>query len=524
MNLDRRHRKLRQTVKRNVNNPNVPLSVALDNECMANALGVSGNDSGVSVNDRTALQYSVVWKAHNLISGDVAKLPLNVFRRVDGGKEKAPDHPAYNLLRYKPNDCMTAYDFWKAMIHQALGGDGFALIERDGTRRPIALHLMSRDDTTVRKGTHGLWYEFKGMANWVHSRDVLHIKGLGFDGVRGYSVISYASRSIGEAIATQKYSAGYFKNNATPGVVLETDAALDDIAIGRLKKSWDAAFQGVKNNHKTAVLEHGLKARTMALNARDSQLIESRDFSIRDVANWFNIPPHKLGDTTRTSFSSLEQENQSYLDEALDGWLVNIEQECRDKLLTQQQKRSDSHLIEFNRAALIRADMSARGEFYTKALGGSPWMTMDEIRSRENLNALPDGVGSTLRVPLNMADADSDEAAPEPDEGDDDMRDALRASVAASAKRALVRLERIAEQKQKRAGFNTWLHDEMRSAFAENFRENIEPAVRAASVSLGKEYTPDVAADELLQRAYEALSLGDPLEGMATAFANEITE
>ena len=392
---------VRGLFRRSVNNPNIPLSQALGNENLANGLGFINSDAGVTVNKTTALQHSVVWKAHNLISGDVAKIPLNIYRREGKGKEKATTHPAFNLLRYKPNPCMTAYDFWRTIVHHALNGNAYAFIERQESGRPIGLHILSPNNVTPfrvtdENGMVGLFYKHTNQKAAIPASDMLHIKGMGADGIQGYSVISYASRSIGEAIAAQTHSATYFKNNATPGVILETDGALDEQAIKNLKSSWDATFQGVRKGHKTAVLEHGLKVSTVAINARDSQLIESRELNIRDLANWYSIPPHKLGDTARTSYSSLEQENQSYLDEALDGWLVNIEQECRDKLLTPRQKDNNTHIVEFNRSALVRADMSARGEFFAKALGGAPWMTRDEVRGIDNLNPLPNGVGEQL--------------------------------------------------------------------------------------------------------------------------------
>jgi HK97 family phage portal protein len=512
---------------RSVNNPNIPLSQALDNECLANALGVGSNDAGVVVNNRTALQYSVVWKAHNLISGDVAKLPLNVFRRNGKGKDKDPRHAAFNLLRWKPNECMTAYDFWKGLMCHALGGNGYAFIERNQAGRPIGLHLLDPNKVTpfrvtTEDGGQRMHYKHTAQAAAIDGRDMLHIKGMGYDGIQGYSVISFANRSIGEALATQIHSATYFKNNATPGVILETDQALDPEAIKRLKQSWDAAFQGVKKGSRTAVLEHGLKVSTAAINARDSQLVESKTHSIRDVANWYNIPPHKLGDTARTSYSSLEQENQSYLDEALDGWLVNIEQECRDKLLTAQQKNTDSHVIEFNRAALVRADMSARGEFFAKALGGAPWMTRDEVRGIDNLNPLPGGVGDSIIDPLNMAGTQEPQ---EPQEPEDDTRMVLahRDAIQAAAQRVIVRGARMVEQRGESA--QEWLEGEIVEDLKAHAWENITPALRAYSASVGKHLDERAETVELLHTMRQAFGGGDKVdpEEMARDFSNNMT-
>jgi HK97 family phage portal protein len=160
---------------------------------------------------------------------------------------------------------------------------------------------------------------------------------------------------------------------------------------------------------------HRLKASRLAFSAEDQQLIETRQFTVRDVANFIGVPPHKLGDTGRTAYASLEQENQSYLDDALDYWLCVWEAQCWDKLLTEEEKAADSHVVEFLRLALMRADMATRANYYRTALGGRGWMTPNEVRGRENLNPSDSADADEILTPLNMGQGgDQNDPSPEP--------------------------------------------------------------------------------------------------------------
>jgi hypothetical protein len=215
--------------------------------------------------------------------------------------------------------------------------------------------------------------------------------------------------AIGHGLATRKYGSTFFKNGAQAGIILKHPTTITDSAAKRLKATWTKAHSGVDNAHKVAVLEEGMDAQQISVNAEDAQLIESQEFNLLDIANFFGLPPHKLGHTARTSYNSLEQENQSYLNEALDPWLVQIEEELYGKLLTTTEQRAETHTFEFNRGALLRADLPARGEYYQKALGGAPWMTIDEVRAKEN--ALPLAGGSELLLPTNNFGAEMPAAA-----------------------------------------------------------------------------------------------------------------
>lgn len=396
-------------------NPSTPLSNP--DEWLYEALGARKSASGVRVNRETALTYAAVWRGTNLISRDVGKLPLVIYKRQGEGKARAPEHAAYNLLRRKPNQYMTAFVFRQTLqAHVLLRGNGYAYIFRRGDGTPLELLPLNPDSTYPVRENGVLMYITEisltvqgqtGGAPVVQLRklpaaDVLHIKGLSFDGLIGYDVITKARESLGLGIAMEEFGSRFFRNNAKPSVVIEHPGKLTDQAAKKLREQWNSIHSGLENAHKTAVLEEGMKLKEFSIAARNAQLIESRQFQIREVANWFGVPPHKLGDTTRTAFASLEQENQSYLDDALDPWLVNWEEECWDKLLTEEEKAGDTHVIEFMRHALVRANLADRGIFYSAALSAG-WISRDEVRARENLNPIPDGQGQVFLFPLNMA-------------------------------------------------------------------------------------------------------------------------
>ncbi len=256
------------------------------------------------------------------------------------------------------------------------------------------------------------WYRHADIEDAMRPEDVIHVKGLCDDGLTGINLIDKARHSLGLGMAAEKYGAKFFSNNARPAVILQSDNKLSDKAVANLKTSWANQAQGLDNSHRTMVLEEGITAKILGISGREAQLIQTRQHEIIQTANWVGTPPHKLGATVTRSYASLEQEQKSYLDESLDGWLVAWEQELTDKLLTEAQNRGDTHFIEFNRNALVRADMTARFAGYASAIAAR-WMLKNEARAKENMN------------PIEGLDDEPDpvEPAPDDDEADEDLDD-----------------------------------------------------------------------------------------------------
>ncbi len=383
-------------------------------------LFLAGNTAatGVVVSRDTALTFSPWWRGVNLIARDVGKLPFQVKKLQASGKQPDRKHPAYALLYRKPNRYQTALQFRLQLTsHAVAGGNGYAHIVRDGGGRPVELLPMSPDVVTPVREIQGdqvrLWYvvQVRSENRKLMPEDVLHVKGMGYDGLVGHAPYEYGRESIGLGLAAAKFGSIYFRNAGRPSIVLQHPGRIKEETAKRLRLDWERMHAGLDNAHRTAILEEGMEAKEISANAKDAELAVTREFQIRDVANFLCVPPHKLGDDTRTSYSSLEQENTVYLTEGLDFWLVNWEHECDDKLLAEEEKDDETHACLFDRRQLLRADMVARSTYFRTALGGAAWMSVDEVRGDEGLEA--SGQDEVVQ-PLNMGKPGGNPDTPPP--------------------------------------------------------------------------------------------------------------
>ncbi len=386
--------------QRSIENPSVPLSL----DDYGSIIGHKSS-SGVNVSRETALTYSAIWRGVNLISRDMGKLNVSIEKRAEGGWIHDTQHAGYNLLRHKPNDAMTAMVFRQTLQgHALMEGNGYAHIWRNKGGEPEELMVLNPFQVTPFRVGGRLWYLYRftdGGEAKIKAEDIIHIKGFSFDGLMGYNLIYKAREDIGGAMARKTYGSIFFRNNARPSIVIQTPKRLSPEAAANLRASWERIHSGLENAHRTAILEEGMEAKEIGINASDAQLIEQEEFDLVDVANWLNLPVHKVGGKGRTAYASLEQENQAYLDEGLDPWLVTHEEEYRDKLLTEEEKRKDSHRVRFNRKQLVRANLGARGAFYVQMMQNGV-MSPDEVREEEGHNPQPNDAGKIYYRPLNL--------------------------------------------------------------------------------------------------------------------------
>lgn len=269
---------------------------------------LGGTTSGKYVNERTSMQMTAVYCCVRILSEAVAGLPIHLYRYTDvGGKEKAVDHPLYFLLHDEPNTEMTSFVFRETlMTHLLLWGNAYAQIIRNGKGEVIGLYPLMPDRMTVDRDENGnLYYEYtrysedaktmntKDTTVRLSPRDVLHIPGLGFDGLVGYSPIAMAKNAIGLAIATEEYGSKFFANGAAPSGVLEHPGVLKDPA--KLRDSWTQTFGGSHNANKVAVLEEGVKYTPISISPNEAQFLETRKFQIDEIARIFRVPPHMIG-------------------------------------------------------------------------------------------------------------------------------------------------------------------------------------------------------------------------------------
>jgi HK97 family phage portal protein len=416
----------------------------------------SGSDSGVSVNGRTCLTYAAVWQATNIIAGDVGQMPLNVWRSGDNGRQDAVGHKARRLLSRRPNYAMNVGVFKETLqSHALLWGNGRAGIVRDAYGAPEASvpFLPDRSYSKVIDGK--LWHFTKIGDDNTYTpfadEHVLHIKGLGFDGTEGYSVITLARNSWGMGLAQEKFGSSLLKNNARPSVVLSTPGVVLREDALRILQDWEKMHAGADNAGRTALLDKGLTATPLAISPTDAQWLESRRFSRQEVASWFNLPPHKLGDSEGVAYNGLEQQNASYLQHTLMRWINTWEEECDEKLLTEREKNSGRVYCQFDTSSLLRGDQLSRYRVYQIGIA-STILSPNEAREAEGLN--PREGGDEYANPNTRA------AGQEKSEDDGDaVPKAMRREQIAARLEELIAVEcqRVTAAAAKPKTFCTWL-------------------------------------------------------------------
>ena len=353
------------------------------------------SSSGKSVNEKTALQTTAVYACVRILAETIALLPLHTYRTSPNGKEKAANHPLYYLLHSEPNPEMTSFVLRETLMgHLLLWGNAYAQIIRNGRGTVMALYPLLPNKMMVGRTDQGiLYYQYEkdGQTYFLSNQDVLHIPGLGFDGLIGYSPIAMAKNAIGMAIATEEYGAKFFANGANPGGVLEHPGVVKDPA--RVRDSWNAVYQGSGNAHRVAVLEEGMKFQSIGIPPEQAQFLETRKFQLNEIARIFRIPPHMIGDLEKSSFSNIEQQSLEFVMYTLDPWVVRWEQAMQRALLTEGEKRQ--YFVKFNVDGLLRGDYQSRMNGY--AVGRqNGWLSSNDIRELEHLNRISSEEGGDL--------------------------------------------------------------------------------------------------------------------------------
>ena len=361
--------------------------------------------SGKPVNERTAMQTTAVYACVRILAEAVASLPLHVYEyQDDGGKKLVYDHPLYYLLHDEPNPEMTSFVFRETLMsHLLIWGNAYAQIIRDGAGRVLGLYPLLPDKMEVQRDDRGNIYyvysrnsdenpTFKEYGNIkLKAEDVLHIPGLGFDGLIGYSPIAMAKNAVGMTLACEEYGASFFANGANPGGVLEHPGVLKDPS--KVRESWNSVYRGVSNAHKIAVLEEGMKYQQIGIPPEEAQFLETRKFQINEIARLYRIPPHMVGDLDKSSFSNIEQQSLEFVKYTLDPWVIRWEQSLQRSLLLPGEK--GKYFIKLNVDGLLRGDYQSRMNGY--AVGRqNGWFSANDIREMENMNPISDEEGGNL--------------------------------------------------------------------------------------------------------------------------------
>ena len=355
-----------------------------------------------AVTERSAMGVSAVYACVALIGGAIASLPLPIYRRTDGGRERA-DHPVWWLLNEQPHPDMSAAAFWEYLLTaNLLYGDAFAEIVRTSPNTNAVRWLRPLHPRCVQvdclEKDNGLVYTVTDPdgdepTRTILGADMLHIPGVGFNGKRSLSPVRHAARNaVGIALAADEWSAGFFQNGARPDFALTTDGTLKPEQIDSLRDQWANRHAGAANRGKPVVMQGGLNVQPLTVPAEDAQLIETRRMQVEDIARIYGVPPHMIGHTTASTSwgSGIEQQAIGFVRFTLQRHLARIEQEINRKFWP----RSLQYFAEFNVSGLERGDYKTRNEGYRVALGraGEPgWMTINEVRRMENLPPLPEG-------------------------------------------------------------------------------------------------------------------------------------
>lgn len=356
------------------------------------------SNSGVDVDEETALKISAVYACVKVISETVASLPLNLLKELtNGDSEKAKQHPLFTLLKDAPNSEMSSFTYREMlMTNLLLWGNAYSLIKRNKLGQIVELYPLKSKNMKMERDavTNKIKYIYtnnKGITTTYTPKQVLHIPAFSFDGVLGVSPITYAREAMGLALATEEFGARFFGNGARPGGVLEHPGVVKDPE--KLRDSWNKVYQGTANSHKVAVLEEGMKYHEIGMSPEDSQFLQTRSFQLTEICRIFRVPPHMIGDLSRSTFSNIEHQSIDFVVHTIRPWLVRWEQAIARSLLTDEERTI--YYAKFNVDGLMRGDFATRMNGYAIARQNG-WMSANEIRALEDMNKIPKEQGGDL--------------------------------------------------------------------------------------------------------------------------------
>lgn len=345
--------------------------------------------SGINITENVALGIPAVYACVRVLTEAIAALPLLTYERFENGdKERARNFSLFHILHDSPNPLMTSFELRELLVgHLCLRGNAYCYIEREDGEI-VALWPLHPDKVTVEVSGRELVYKHQndGIEKVYSMSDILHVRGLSSDGIIGYSPLTLLRESFGYSRAVQEYSSSYFKNDASPGGILSTPAALSPASVKNLSTAWHGAHSGEGKHHRVAILDNDFKWQSVGVSPQESQLIESQKFSVVEIARVFRVPLNLVMDYERSTYSNVTEQNRSFLTHTLQPWLTRIEQAMMKSLLTESEK--DKFFIEHLTQGFLRSDTKTRFESYKIAIDGG-FLTIDEVRQLENMNAKP---------------------------------------------------------------------------------------------------------------------------------------
>lgn len=373
-----------------------------------------GSQTGLNINEFTALQMSAVYACIRVLSETLAQLPLNVYRRIDIGSEIDRKHPLHNVLHNTPNPWMTSFT-WRNTVHSHVcgWGNGYTFIIRDQRGQPRALLPLLPDRTFPQLIDNVLTYrtEIGNHLYEANPADIIHIPGLAFDGLFGQSPIALHREAIGLGQAAQTFGARLFGSGSLLSGILthpqtlkrKSDNPNDPSPVERLRRQFHNLYSGLENAGKVAVLEEGMDFKTVGVPPEDAQFLQTRKFQVADIARIFNVPSHLINDLDKATFNNISELSLSFIRYNITPWVIRWEQELNRKLFP----HTNSHYVKFNLQGLLRGTITERSDYYKTAIEYG-WLSRNEVRELEELNRV-DGLDEYLQ-PLNMGSGQKSEA------------------------------------------------------------------------------------------------------------------
>lgn len=368
--------------------------------------------TGIAVTPDKAIQISAVYACVRILAETVASLPIHVYRKTDNGREMV-SHPLNDLLGVSCNGEQTAMELREfQMSSLGLRGNAYSHIQRSNRGGIGAINPLKPGFMSVERASNGeLVFDYRepGNEGIYRQSEIWRIAGLGGDGVTGYSPVALAAEAMGVSIATEQSAARLFSNGQQGSLALEFERTLTPEQIENLRNQFASSSAGYKNAHKPLILESGMTAKEIGMNANESQFLESRKFQIAEIARWYRVPLHMLNELDKATFSNIEHQSIEFVMHTIRPWLVRIEQTISRDLLSERERQLGL-FVSHNVEGLLRGDSKSRYEAYASAITNG-WMSRNEVRRLENLNPA-DGLDEYI-VPLNMGPAEEQKSAVE---------------------------------------------------------------------------------------------------------------
>ena len=372
------------------------------------------NASGESVTKDQALRVAAVWSCVRVLSETIASLPISQFEKdVSGNKTVKKDSPLNFLVGEQPSPLFNSFMFFERMlVDLSMEGNFFAYIERDNGGFPIGLHPIECSDVDIYTAPRGggIYYNIKDNNSnnmYLHTgrvkgMNMLHVKGLSFDGIEGKAPIEVAAETLGIAIALDKHAGSFFKNGANVAGILKHPGTLKAETAKRLRESWSSNYAGTTNTGKTAILEEGMEFQARSIPNNQAQFIESREYQISDICRIFRVPNHLVNDLSNATYSNIEAQQIDFVVHTITPWIKRIESELNAKLIP--FKKRGVEYFKFNLNAILRGDSKSRADYY-RTLVNIGVMSPDEVRSLEDLNSIG-GASESYYMQSNMMPID----------------------------------------------------------------------------------------------------------------------